>query len=263
MDLIALYILGGALIGFAIGMTGVGGGSLMTPFLLFSGIPLPIAIGTDLIYAAITKAGSVIMHYRLGTIRWRFVFYLLAGSLPMALATIIVLRVFFGDAQHYQNVMQVSLGGALIGTALLLLVRGAIRERLRAFHNRFYIAITRNAAPVLIISGMVLGVMVTLSSVGAGVIGTAILMILCRKLLPIQVIGTELAHAVPLTLCAGLGHGILLANIDWLLLVTLLVGSIPAVFLGTHFSHALPEKLLQWILIFILFSIGCYLIITL
>ncbi len=252
------YVAVGAGVGLAIGATGVGGGSLMTPILLFRGVPAPVAIGTDLLYAAITKSGAVLAHQRLGNVRWKLVILLLAGSMPGAFVAVLALNSLSQDPDSYQRLLRLSLGLMLISTAILLLSREALRRRITFTHSRRYRRLARHATPITVCTGLLLGPMVTLSSVGAGVIGTAVLMILYPRLPPTVIIGTELAHAVPLSLVAGAGHWLLLGNIDWLLLAALLGGSIPAVHLGIRISHRLPGDTLRFVLTGILLAMGVH-----
>ena len=248
-----LYILAGAGVGLAVGLTGVGGGSLMTPLLLLFGFPTHIAVGTDLMYASLTKASGVHAHNRQKTVDWRIVGRLAAGSLPASVLTIALLSIFFTDPDQYKSLLLSTLGVMLILTSVVLLMRA----RLQRFHERAVNAqwLKRTQAWVTVVAGIFLGVCVTLSSVGAGAFGAAILLTLYPGLSSIRIIGTDLAHAVPLTLVAGLGHWHL-GNIDFLLLGSLLVGSIPAIHLGTRIANRLPDRVLQSGLASILLVIG-------
>ncbi len=253
MDFV-LYVLAGAAVGFAVGLTGIGGGSLMTPLLLLFGFPPHIAVGTDLLYAAITKSGGVAMHHRQSTIHWRVVVLLAAGSIPASLLTVWVLHRYFPDGSAYGHVLTVALGFMLILTSLVILFRSRLQQAPDTAPENYNWAL-RNAGKLTVIMGIVLGAMVTLSSVGAGAIGTAILLILYPRLPSIHIVGTDLAHAVPLTLVAGLGH-VALGNDDWSLLAALLVGSLPAIVVGTWVGTRLPNRLLQPLLASILFGLG-------
>lgn len=252
---ILLYILAGAGVGLAVGVTGVGGGSLMTPLLLLFGIPFNVAIGTDLLYASITKAGGVVSHKRQGTVRWRLVAILAAGSIPASIVTTLMLDSVFSDANEYEPLLTTSLGVMLILTSAVLLFKSRLnkpteddKKNLRWAH--------KHSTPITIIAGVILGVFVTLSSVGAGAFCAALLLVLYPRLPAIQVVGTDIAHAVPLTLIAGLGHLIFLGNVDFLLLISLLIGSLPAVHFGTQLGARLPNKVLQPVLATILMGLG-------
>lgn len=242
--------------GFAVGLTGVGGGSLMTPILLMFGFPPNIAVGTDLLYAAITKSGGVIAHHRQGTIRWRVALLLGAGSIPASLLTVYLLHLFFrDDADSYGALLTNSLGVMLILTALVIIFRGRLQNPDGSL-GPAQAWMQRHAATLTVVMGALLGVMVTLSSVGAGAIGTAVLLILYTRLPPIQVVGTDLLHAVPLTFVAGLGH-LYLGNVDFKLLGALLIGSLPAIFAGTWLGTRIPARFLQPLLASVLLMIGC------
>lgn len=249
-----LYILTGAGVGFAVGLTGVGGGSLMTPMLLLFGFPTHIAIGTDLIYAAVTKASGVLTHHRQLTVDWVIVRRLAAGSLPASLLTILVLSRIFQDPAEYRGILLSTLGVMLILTSIVLLMR----RRLQAWHARAASPspwLDRNRPAVTVAAGAFLGICVTLSSVGAGAFGAALLFLLYPVLSSVRVVGTDLAHAVPLTLIAGLGHWHL-GHIDWMLLGSLLIGSIPAIHVGSRLANQVPERVLQSGLASLLLLIG-------
>jgi len=250
------YILGGAAVGLLVGLTGVGGGSLMTPLLIMFGIPYNVAIGTDLLYAATTKCGAVVSHHRKGTVRWRLVLWLAVGSIPASLVTAYVLKEFFAGSEGYKVILTTSLGIMLILTSIVLVFRKRIIDQSHGETEGLVNWIQQRARPVTFITGIALGIFVTLSSVGAGAFGTAALMILYPRLPAINVVGTDLAHAVPLTLIAGLGHLIFLGNVDFMLLGALLIGSLPAVQLGTKLAVKLPNEALQPILAAILFVLG-------
>lgn len=250
------YVLGGACVGLLIGLTGVGGGSLMTPLLIMFGVPYNVAIGTDLLYASITKTGAVYSHSRQGTIRWRLVLWMGAGSIPASLVTAYALSNIFDNSDSYKEILTTTLGLMLVLTALVLFFRKRIINQSHENTGGLVHWIQQHARPVTFFTGIALGVLVTLSSVGAGAFGTAALMILYPRLPAINVVGTDLAHAVPLTLIAGLGHLLFLGNVDFLLLAALLVGSLPAVQLGTRLAVKLPNEALQPILATILLVLG-------
>lgn len=254
MDFI-FYVLAGAGVGLAVGMTGVGGGSLMTPLLILFNVPYHIAIGTDLLYAALTKAGGVVSHQRQGSIQWRLVWLLAAGSIPASIVTSFTLRFVFEDENAYKPILTTALGFMLILTSLVLLFRRRLQARsenpsgVSAFAQRHSSAIT-------VVSGVVLGVFVTLSSVGAGAFCAALLLMLYPHIPALRVVGTDIAHAVPLTFVAGMGHFLLLGNVDFVLLAALLVGSLPAVHLGTKLGYRLPNQIMHSILASLLLGLG-------
>lgn len=253
---ILYYILAGAGVGLAIGLTGVGGGSLMTPILILFGFPNHVAIGTDLLYASITKMGAAVFHTRRNNVNWRIVALLAAGSIPASLLTSFALRSFFGDANEYKHLLTTSLGIMLILTALVILLRGFLRSSATREPGRWAQLCQRHADAITFAAGLFLGVFVTLSSVGAGALCAALLMTLHSRLAALQVVGTDIAHAVPLTLIAGLGHFFLLGNVDFKLLACLLAGSLPAIHFGSRLATAIPNGVLQSILAVLLLALG-------
>jgi uncharacterized membrane protein YfcA len=251
------YTLSGFLVGFIIGLTGVGGGSLMTPLLvLLFGINPAVAVGTDLLYAAITKCGGILVHHRQRTINWRIVRLMAAGSLPGSVLTFLVLKHFQREGIDYTALITSTLGVALILTSAVLLFKRRLLgfgrqegfEAVRAVHRRL-------KQPATVLVGFVIGVMVTLSSVGAGALGAAALFFLYPRLPAISIVGSDLAHAVPLTAVAGLGHA-QLGTVDFVLLGSLLLGSLPGIYLGSHLGVRLPEHIVRPILASMLLMIG-------
>lgn len=254
MSDLLLYVVAGAGVGFAIGVTGVGGGSLMTPLLLLFGFPLHIAIGTDLLYAAVTKAGGMAAHARQRTVDWRLVGLLALGSVPASLLTVWALHDLFGAPDAYAPLLTSALGVMLMLTALSIL----LRERLQALapaQSPLRRRLDRHAGTVTLLMGLLLGVCVTLSSVGAGAFGAAVLMALYPALRAARIVGTDIAHAVPLTLIAGLGH-LALGNVDFALLGALLVGSLPAIWFGSRIADHLPDRVMRPILATLLAGLG-------
>ncbi|HSG89163.1 MAG TPA: sulfite exporter TauE/SafE family protein [Pseudomonadales bacterium] len=251
-----LYVLAGAGVGFAIGVTGVGGGSLMTPLLLLFGFPLHVAIGTDLLYAAITKAGGAVAHARRSNVDWRLVRLLAAGSIPASLITAVALNTLFGDPEAYAGLLTTALGAMLIVTALSIVLRGRFAAGADAAQPHALRAwIDAHADAATLVMGVLLGVCVTLSSVGAGAFGAAVLMLLYPALRTVRIIGTDVAHAVPLTLIAGLGH-LALGNVDFALLGALIVGSLPAIWVGSRLGGVLPDGIMRPVLAAILMGLG-------
>lgn len=249
----SVYILSGFLVGCIVGVTGVGGGSLMTPLLvLFFGIAPTVAVATDLLYAAITKAGGIWAHQRRKNIEWKLVGHLAAGSIPMAVLTIVLLQTLSFDHARLSAIMSTALGFALILTALALV----FREKLRRLAKRQDpAAVTQHSRPYAVAIGAVLGVLVTLSSVGAGALGVTALTFIAPGLGAVRIVGTDIAHAVPLTLVAGLGHAVTGA-VNWTLLGSLLIGSLPGIWIGSSIGHHLPERVLRGLLATMLAVIG-------
>jgi uncharacterized membrane protein YfcA len=251
MDIL-LYIVAGAAVGFIVGITGIGGGALMTPLLLLFGFPPNIAVGTDLMYASITKASGVYSHHKQKHVEWKLVKLLALGSIPAALITGYSLQNLFSDSAGYEALIKNSLGFMLLLTAFVVI----FRKQIQRFTIRSQSASNEKLRDFLTVAmGIVLGILVTLTSVGAGAIGTAVLMLLYPALRSSHIVGTDIAHAVPLTAAAGLVH-MSLGNVDFGLLFALLVGSIPAIQLGSKVSHHLPDGVLKPLLASILFFLG-------
>lgn len=242
MDWIA--VISGFAVGAIVGITGVGGGSLMTPLLIgvFKLNPA-IAIGTDLWFAALTKTGGAIAHHRHGHVDRGIAKLLLLGSLPAAAATIAWMHVT-GLTKAWASVLTLSLGIALLLTAVVV----ANRPIWQRVGLRLEAWIPQQHKPLLtVLVGALLGVMVTLSSIGAGALGATLILLLYPRLPAQKVVGTDIAYAVPLTLVAGIGHATL-GHIDWALLAALLVGSLPGIWLGARLTKSLPDKLIRALL---------------
>ena len=253
------FVIAGLVVGFIVGMTGVGGGSLMTPILLWFGINPAAAVGTDLLYAAITKAGGVWVHQRNRNIDWKVTGWLAAGSVPSAALTLLALALLPGDQHATNALIKQALGVVLLLTATAIL----FKKQIFAFASRhagdgFHVSAGRlNGLTVL--TGAILGFMVTLTSIGAGALGTVALFLLYPLMATRRLVGTEIAHAVPLTLVAGLGHAGL-GNLDWQVLGFLLLGSLPGIFLGSHLSGRVPDTVLRPCLAIMLMLIGAKLV---
>ncbi|WP_051710893.1 sulfite exporter TauE/SafE family protein [Andreprevotia chitinilytica] len=254
-----IYVLSGLAVGFIVGMTGVGGGSLMTPVLLFFGINPATAVGTDLLYASITKASGVFVHQKHKNIDWSVTGWLALGSVPAAALTVLALHVWQGDTATINKLIKHSLGIALVLTSVAIICKGwllAFAQR----HARDWLNMSpRTLASWTVVIGFCLGVIVTLSSIGAGALGTVALFLIYPLLPTSRLVGTEIAHAVPLTLVAGLGHAGL-GNIDWFLLGNLLCGSLPGIYVGSHLSGRMPEKVLRPLLALMLLIVGSKLV---
>ena len=254
------FIIAGLVVGFVVGMTGVGGGSLMTPILLWFGINPATAVGTDLLYAAITKSGGIYVHHRNRNIDWSITGWLTLGSVPAAALTLWLLHSLHSDTEALNAVIRNALGYVLLLTALAIL----FKQQLLAFAHKhagdhYHLSGTSlNALTVL--TGVVLGIMVTLTSIGAGALGTVALFILYPFLATKRLVGTEIAHAVPLTLVAGLGHAGM-GNMDWHLLGYLLIGSLPGIYMGSHLSGRIPDQVLRPCLAMMMVFIGYKLIV--
>ena len=241
------FIFAGFFVGLVVGLTGVGGGSLMTPILIFFfGVKPYLAVGTDLLFAAFTKLGGTVRLARARLIDWHIVLGLSAGSLPAALITLFVLHRLGPASPLVQSLMTTTLGAALLLTAAATLykaVRGKALPATLAPGQEGRAATPRHwSLPLLL--GAVVGTLVTLTSVGAGAIGVSVLLII-YPLLPLpRIVAADIAYAVPLTLVAGLGHASL-GSVDWPLLAKLLAGSLPGIWLGTHLMHRINERVIR------------------
>lgn len=246
------YVFAGFFVGFLVGLTGVGGGSLMTPILLLLyHIKPAVAVGTDLLFASVTKSVGIFAHGKLGNIDWKMVKLLAAGSLPASALTIWVLHSMDLDSTGAVATIKFWLGVALMITSAAVLFRNKLMT-LAANGNwipQQYIP----AATVML--GLILGALVTMTSVGAGALGVTALIMLYPKEKITTIVGSDIAHAVPLTLIAGLGHASL-GTIDYNLLGTLLIGSIPGIYLGSQVSGRVAEHWVRIALAMILIYVG-------
>lgn len=253
------YTIAGFSVGAIVGLTGVGGGSLMTPLLvLLFGINPSVAVGTDLLYAAITKAGGTLAHGMKGTVDWAITRRLAAGSIPAAALTLLLVGQFApGGIDGAAALIKTSLGVALLLTALAIVFRKQIQTY--ALRHTGGQENPRRTAILTVITGAVLGVLVSISSVGAGALGVSALFFLYPRLPTLRIVGSDIAHAVPLTLVAGIGHWFL-GSVDWSLLGSLLIGSLPGIWLGSHISTRVPDRVLRPILATMLVLVGSKLI---
>jgi uncharacterized membrane protein YfcA len=250
------YSLGGLLVGLIVGMTGVGGGSLMTPLLVMVfGISPATAIGTDLLYAGITKTGGTVARHRLGSVNWRVATLLALGSVPAALATSWTLSRLSPHDPGIGKVLTLALGGALLLSALALIFKGPIQAFVARRLGTAKSATGRHVTSTTVMVGVLLGVLVTATSVGAGALCAIALLLLYPQLPTNHIAGTDIVHAVPLTLVAGAGHAFA-GTVDYSLLGALLIGSLPGIVLGSAIAHRLPEALLRRALALVLFAVG-------
>jgi uncharacterized membrane protein YfcA len=240
-----LYVTSGFGVGLLVGMTGVGGGSLMTPLLiLLFGVHPATAVGTDLLYAAATKAGGSAVHGWARSIHWPAVIRLGSGSIPASIVTLVVLWQLHLDGATARSLVNVVLCFALLLTAASLIFRRAIMESFR-WRLQQLDAETNLWATVMV--GAALGVLVSISSVGAGAVGVTALLLLYPQLPMARIVGSDIAHAVPLTLIAGIGHWAMGA-VDWPLMGVLLTGSLPGIVIGSYFATRVPETALRLLL---------------
>jgi len=248
-----LYAVSGLLVGILVGLTGVGGGSLMTPLLvlLFHFHP-GTAVGTDLLYASATKSVGTVVHGSNKTIDWRIVGWMALGSIPATLATVVLLYAMHAHGDSTAKLISTVLGFALLVTAVTLLFRQKL-FKLAQSRNLELSARTKTVLTVAL--GAILGCLITLSSVGAGAIGVTVLIFLYPKMPVSRIVGSDIAHAVPLTLIAGFGHW-MLGSVNFPLLGSLLVGSIPGIIIGSQLTARIPEAALRPILAITLILVG-------
>ena len=246
------YIIAGFVVGLLVGLTGVGGGSLMTPILLiFFNVKAAVAVGTDLLYASLTKSVGIFAHGKLGNIDWKMVRLLAYGSLPASIVTLLYLKNMDIASDSAVADIKFWLGIALLLTSVSVIFRNQLAKLSKTGHwiNPKYV-------PALtVVLGAILGFLVTLTSVGAGALGVTALLILYPKVNITKIVGSDVAHAVPLTLIAGLGHASL-GTVDYSLLGTLLIGSIPGIWIGSHLSSKVAEHWIRVVLALILVYVG-------
>jgi len=238
-----LYVLSGLVVGTLVGLTGVGGGSLMTPILiLLFGIHPATAVGTDLLYASATKTAGTFVHGYNKNVDWRVVGRLALGSVPMTALTIFVLSRLNLDSPEMQSLITKVLGAALLFTAISLFFREPL---MRVYNRRVREPNPRLVRNLTILTGAILGILVSISSVGAGAIGVTALILLYPAMPASRIVGSDIAHAVPLTLVAGIGHWLVLGSINWVVLDSLLVGSLPGIVIGSIIATRVPDVVVR------------------
>lgn len=236
---------GGGLVGFLVGLTGVGAGALLTPMLITGfGVSPAVAVGTDLLFAAITKASAAARHHKFGNVSWPILRWLATGSLSASLATLTWLYVAAPDTARLSDIIRGLLALLLVASAIIIpLCPWVLRHRNQGADAED-VPVRRRATLAI---GLLLGGLVTLTSVGAGAIGVAVLSTLYPSLMARRIVGTDIVHAIPLAFMSGIGH-LGLGNIDWLVLAALLSGSIPGIALGSRLTGHLPDWLLRLVL---------------
>ena len=246
-----LYVASGFGVGLLVGMTGVGGGSLMTPLLiLLFGVHPSTAVGTDLLYAAATKTGGSVVHGWSRSVHWPAVLRLACGSLPASALTLLVLWKLDLRSDAERSLINLVLCFALLLTATSLIFRKSIMERYRSRLERVD---DRTTGIATVVTGIVLGVLV--STHQAGMIGVTVLLLLYPRLPMATIVGSDIAHAVPLTLVAGIGHWAL-GDVDWALMGVLLMGSLPGIIVGSYSATRVPETVLRLTLASVLFLVA-------
>jgi uncharacterized membrane protein YfcA len=248
-----LYSLSGFAVGALVGMTGVGGGSLMTPILiLLFGVHPATAVGTDLLYAAATKTGGSLVHGFARSIDWSVVRRLATGSVPATMVTLAALSHFNLSGDAARNLITLVLSAALFATAIVLVLGSSI---VAAYRARVAGLDPQRTATNTMLVGALLGVLVSISSVGAGAMGVIALIMLYPHLPMAKIVGSDIAHAVPLTLIAGIGHW-MMGSVDWHIMGSLLAGSLPGIFVGSFFAIRVPERALRLVLATTLFVVA-------
>ncbi|MBB3135047.1 hypothetical protein FHS26_002785 [Rhizobium pisi] len=243
-----LYSLSGLCVGALVGITGVGGGSLMTPLLvLLFGVHPTTAVGTDLLYAAITKTAGTTVHGMHGRINWKIVGGLAAGSVPAALLMLWMLAGVDRKSIGVAHTITTALGWLLVMTAIMLVFRGQILELARRAIGDRTLPRPATIVTFTVALGFLLGVLVTLTSVGAGALGVTILLVLYPRLDVREIVGSDIVHAVPLTLIGGMGYWFI-GEIDWAMLFALLIGSIPGIIAGSLLAPKLHERTIRIVL---------------
>lgn len=240
------YVISGFVVGILVGLTGVGGGSLMTPLLtLLFGVSPTVAVGTDLAFASITKSAGTFTHKMRGTVTWHIVRLLCFGALPTALLATLCLKHFGALDQEIGQIIRYTIAVSVLLTVIALLFK---RNMLAWLSRHPEKQLQGRALEIATIgAGALLGALVTVSSIGAGAIGATLIVMLYPRLTPAEIAGTDIAYAVPLTAIAAFGHW-WLGSINWMLLATLLVGSIPGIILGSMAARAVPERVLRLLL---------------
>lgn len=240
------YVVSGFAVGLLVGLTGVGGGSLMTPLLtLLFGINPTVAVGTDLAFASITKSAGTLAHRVRNTVHWDIVRRLCLGALPAAVLAALALKYFGALDQHIGQIIRYAIAFSVSLTVIAIIFRGRMQAWMNAHPDRQLHG--RAQAIATVVSGAAIGVLVTISSIGAGAVGATILVLLYPKLKPAEIAGTDIAYAVPLTAIAAFGHW-WLGSINWELLAMLLIGSLPGITIGSLAARAVPEKFLRGLL---------------
>lgn len=251
VDINPMYSLSGLLVGVLVGLTGVGGGSLMTPLLvLFFGVHPTTAVGTDLLYACITKIFGTAVHGKSNNVDWKIVGLMALGSVPAALITIWFIN-HNGKSEDFVRFMKLALGVVLLLTSVMVVMRKKI---INFAHSQKELSQNKQMF-LTFLTGATLGVLVSLTSVGAGAIGVTALILLYPKMPILKLVGTDIAHAVPLTFVAGLSY-FMLGKVDVAMLISLLIGSIPGIIGGSWLAPKMPEKIIRYTLAVVLVLVG-------
>lgn len=240
------YVISGFAVGLLVGLTGVGGGSLMTPLLtLLFGISPTVAVGTDLAFASVTKTAGTFAHKIKGNVHWDIVKHLSLGALPAAVLATLALKYFGALDKEIGQIIRYSIAVSVMLTVIAILFRRKMQAWMNAHPDRQLHGTKLTVATIA--AGALLGTLVTISSIGAGAVGATLLVLLYPRLSPAEIAGTDIAYAVPLTAIAAFGHW-WLGSINWELLLTLLLGSVPGITIGSLAARAVPERILRGLL---------------
>ena len=255
------HMIAGAIVGLLLGISGVGGGAILTPLLIsVFGVDLKVAVGTDLLFASITKVGGSFIHHKNNkSVDWKIVGLLCTGCLPASLLTLAFMDRLNRMGKEISHAILFTLGVSLLITAGAMILRVVLQARKKGIKaedaEQAAVRHSPRRAAATILMGFILGALVTFTSVGAGAIGTVALMLIYPELPAVKVVGTDLSYAIPLTALAGLGH-LKMGHVDFHLLAGLLMGSLPGIWAGSLLSGKLPTGALRIILAILLVLTG-------
>ena len=238
-----VIVVAGLIVGFLVGLTGVGGGTLLTPLLIVLGVRPTVAVGSDLLYGSLTKLVGTVQHWQRGSIHWDWVRYLAIGSIPATLAAVYLLHIVQSRVGSADEFVQFSLGVVLLLATALLLVN-EVFSRLRGKSVETKAMDPQANRHKIILLGIGVGFMVGLTSLGSGSVVAVALMAFSR-LAPSRIVGTNIAHALVLVSAAALAHW-QLGTVDVPLAANLLVGSLPGVVLGSRLAYYTPARPLKF-----------------
>jgi uncharacterized membrane protein YfcA len=247
-------VLASAIVGLLVGMTGAGGGALMTPMLiLLFGVKPTTAISSDLVAAVLMRPVGAAVHLKAGTVNMRLVRWMVLGSVPAAFLGAYLLHVI-GHGKSAQNHVEVALGAALLVGAGAMLLRFVLDRRAGNLRSAAIGDVTVRALPTVAI-GVIGGLIVGMTSVGSGSLMIVLLLFLYPRINANRLVGTDLTQAVPLTLAAALG-ALAFGHVSFALTTSIVIGSVPAVLIGSLLSSSVPDRLLRPVIAFVIFASG-------
>jgi uncharacterized membrane protein YfcA len=238
-----LIAVAGLVTGFLVGLTGVGGGTLLTPFLVMIGVPVSTAVGTDLCYGSLTKLAGTYQHWRQGNVQWTWVKLMATGSVPSAVMAVFVISFIDHRYAGADRILKVGLGAVLVIAAVAMSLHDVLRRRY-AGPGSLPPPSPTTIRTRIILSAMVIGFLVGLTSVGSGSL-VAIALLVIGRLPPRMIVGTDIAHALLLVTAAALAH-YRLGNVNVTLVLNLTAGSLPGVILGSRLAQYAPKRTLRW-----------------